>query len=269
MEDVVAFAALAWEARAVLDALQGVEPVGPRAWRGYLGDGAAVRVLQIGIGLERAERAAGAAPPAGLYLSSGCAGGLVPGVHAGDIVIGDRVLLLDGSGRVVRDAPADAGALGAWAAARGLAAGVGTVASSPVALTSGDVKREAALHGAVAVDMECGAIATVARERGISCGVVKVVLDEAGDDVGDDGTDDGAFFGGGVVDPETGEIDVRRAVATIALRPHWWPRAVRLARQQRIAERRLRACLAVVCSAGLDAFGLAPGAATPSRAVVG
>jgi hypothetical protein len=58
MEDVVVFAALSWEARAALDALQGVEPLGPRRWRGFLGDGAAVRVLQIGVGLERAERRA-------------------------------------------------------------------------------------------------------------------------------------------------------------------------------------------------------------------
>ena len=54
MEDVVVFAALGWEARAALDGLQGVESMGPRAWRGYLGDGASVRVLQIGVGLGRA-----------------------------------------------------------------------------------------------------------------------------------------------------------------------------------------------------------------------
>ena len=92
------------------------------------------------------------------------------------------------------------------------------------------------------------------------CAAVKVVLDEAGDEVG--------FPGAEVVDPETGEIDVRRGVAALALRPQWWPRAMRLARQQRIAERRLRAYLAVLCSAGLDAFGLAPGAGL-SRALVG
>jgi hypothetical protein len=43
---------------------------------------------------------------------------------------------------------------------------------------------------------------------------------------------------------------------------------MRLARQQRIAERRLRDYLAVLCSAGLDAFGLAPDAGL-SRALVG
>jgi len=56
---------------------------------------------------------------------------------------------------------------------------------------------------------------------------------------------------------------VTRGVAAIALRPHWWPGALRLARQQRLAERRLRAYLAVVFSAGLDALGLPPRRESP------
>ena len=230
----------------MLDALQGVEQLRPRVWRGYLGDGAAVRVLQIGVGLDRAERAAAEASGAGFYLSAGCAGALVPGLRAGDLVIADRILVLDRAGRAVREVPTDASALAGWSADRGVEVRVGAIASSPVVLATGDGKRDAAGLGAVAVDMESAA--------------VKVVLDEAGDEVG--------FPGGEVVDPETGEIDVRRGVAALALRPQWWPRAMRLARQQRIAERRLRAYLAVLCSAGLDAFGLAPGAGL-SRALVG
>ena len=250
MEDVVVFAALAWEARAVLDALQGVEALQPRVWRGYLGDGAAVRVLQIGVGLDRAEKAAADASGAGLYVSSGCAGGLGPGLRAGDLVIGERILMLDPSGRVACEIATDAGPLAAWSAARDLPARVGTIASSPVVLATRDGQRDAAAPGAVVVDRESAAVATVARERGVRCAAVKVVLDEAGDDVG--------FPGGEVVDPATGEIDVRRGVKSLALRPRWWPRAMRLARQQRIAERRLRGYLAVLCSAGLDAFGVAP-----------
>jgi hypothetical protein len=76
------------------------------------------------------------------------------------------------------------------------------------------------------------------------------VLDEAGDSV--------ELPGAEVVDPETGELDVTKGVAALALRPRAWPRALRLARQQRIAERALRAYLAVVFSAGLDALGLEP-----------
>jgi hypothetical protein len=42
------------------------------------------------------------------------------------------------------------------------------------------------------------------------------------------------------------------------MRPDWWLRAARLARRQRVAERRLRAYLAVVFSAGLQALGRGP-----------
>jgi len=247
MEDVVVFAALSWEARAALDALQGVEPLGPRRWRGFLGDGAAVRVLQIGVGLERAERRAAEAADAGLYLSAGCAGALDPALRAGDLVIGDRILPLDAAGRAIADVRVDPEAIAAWSSARGLGVTVGPIASSPVVLHSPAAKREAARHGALVVEMESAAVAAAARARGIPCAVVKVVLDEANDGVG--------FPGGEVVDPETGEIDVGRGVAALALRPQWWPRAVKLARRQRVAERALRRYLAVVFSAGLDALG--------------
>jgi nucleoside phosphorylase len=250
MEDVVVFAALGWEARAALDALQGVEALGLRSWRGFLGDGAAVRVLQIGIGLDRAERRAAQAADAGLYLSCGCAGALDPRLRAGDLVIADRILPLDANGRVGAALAVSPSALAEWSTRRGIAARVGPVASSPILLRSADGKRDAARHGALVVEMESAAVAAAARARGAACAVVKVVLDEAGDAVG--------FPGGEVVDPETGEIDVARGVAALALRPHWWPRAARLARQQRIAERRLRQYLALLFSAGLDALGGSP-----------
>ena len=244
---MVVFAALSWEARAALDALQGVEPLGPRRWRGFLGDGAAVRVLQIGVGLDRAERRAADVADAGLYLSAGCAGALDPAMRAGDLVIGDRVLPLDPAGRAAAEVRTDPEALAVWSRARGVGVRVGPIASSPVVLHSAAAKREAARHGALVVEMESAAVAAAARARGIPCAVVKVVLDESHDGVG--------FPGGEVVDPETGEIDVGRGVAALALRPQWWPRAVKLARRQRVAERSLRRYLAVVFSAGLDALG--------------
>ena len=250
MEDVVVFAALAWEARAALDALQGVEALGARRWRGFLGDGAAVRVLQIGVGLDRAERRVADAAQARFYLSCGCAGGLVPGLRAGDLVIGDRILALDAAGRVSSDVAVQSEAIASWSDARDIAVHVGRIASSPVLLPSVERKRQAAEHGALVVEMESAAVATAARAHAVPCAVIKVVLDEAADAVG--------FPGGEVVDPETGELDVARGVASLAVRPWWWPRAARLARQQRVAERRLRQYLALLFSAGLDAFGCGP-----------
>jgi adenosylhomocysteine nucleosidase len=258
MEDVVVFAALAWEAGAALDALQGVEALGARSWRGYLGDGATARVIQIGVGLDRAARRAADVGPAGLYLSCGCAGALAPDLRAGDLVVADRVLGLDATGRVVSDDSLEPAALAAWSLARSLRVRVGAIASSSVVLHSADAKREAARHGALVVEMESGAVVRAARDRGVACTVVKIVLDEAADAIG--------LPGGDVVDPETGELDVARGVAALALRPRWWPRAVRLARQQRIAERGLRKYLGLLFSAGLDALGRGP---QPRGALVG
>lgn len=262
MDDVIVFAALAWEARAALDALQGVEALGARSWRGYLGDGATVRVLQTGIGPNRAERWAAEAGPAGLYLSCGCAGALAPGLRAGDLVVADRIVVLDRSGRVASDVALDPAPLAAWSLARGLPVRIGSVASSAVLLRSAGSKREAARDGALVVEMESAAVAAAARARGIECAVVKIVLDEARDAVG--------LPGGEIVDEETGEIDVGRGVRALALRPQWWPRALRLARQQRIAERGLRRYLALLFSAGLDALGQGPQGVTRARgALVG
>src|SRR5258706_1572134 len=167
MEDVVVFAALAWEARAALDGLKGVETLGPRIWRGYLGDGAAVRVLQIGVGLERAERAAAEVAAAGLCVSCGCAGALTGGLHAGDLVLADRIVPLDRSGHPLGDLVLDPRPLAAFSAARGIALRVGPVASSPVVLASCEAKRDAARQGALVVEMESAAVVRMARERGV------------------------------------------------------------------------------------------------------
>jgi nucleoside phosphorylase len=249
MEEVVVFAALAWEARAVLDGLQGIDELGDRAWRGYLGDGAPVRVLQIGVGPERARRAAETARGARLLVSAGCAGGLGT-VRAGELVLADRVVALDPHGAAVESIAVGAAALAEWSAARGLAVRTGTVVSSPTMLVTRHAKVEAGRHGVV-VEMESAAIAAVARERGQACSVVKVVLDEATDELA-------LPEGSEVVDAETGELDVTRGVTALALRPRAWPTAIRLARLQRVADRRLRDYLAVVLSAGLAAFGLSP-----------
>ncbi len=253
MEDVVVFAALSWEARAVLDGLQGVEAPEPRRWRGYLGDGASVTVLQVGIGPERARLAAERAPAADLFVSMGCAGALAGGLHAGDIVIGESVVVLDSAGRQVGQLAVEPRAILAWAAARGIAVRSGPVASSPIVLGSRDLRTMAGRGGALAVEMESAGVVAVAQARGTRSALVKVILDEAGDDV--------ALPGGNLVDAATGDLDVPRALAAIAPRPHYWPAALRLARQQRVAERRLREFLAVLFSAGLEAFGLVPPAA--------
>ena len=83
--------------------------------------------------------------------------------------------------------------------------------------------------------MESAAVAAVAAARGVPFIGLRVVLDEAAQDLG---------FTTEFVDPATGEPHLGRAVATLAPRPWLWRRTLRLARQQRIAERRLAAFLA-------------------------
>jgi nucleoside phosphorylase len=258
--DIAVFPALGWEARAVLDGLAHVEPGDrPRTWRGFLGDGGACFVAQTGIGAERAASAVAAAPSARLVLSVGCAGGLVPGLSPGDLVAATEVLRLDRAGRVDERFPAVTRPLAAWATGRGFVVQAGSVASSTTVLAHPEEKRALAASGALVVEMESAAIADVARRRSMPFAAVRVVLDGAADAVP---------VGGGMVDEETGDVRPLRAAMVLATRPWIWPAIARVARQQRIADRRLRGLLAMLLGGGgLDALGLGPLAmpATPRR----
>ena len=84
--------------------------------------------------------------------------------------------------------------------------------------------------GALAVDMESGALAAAARARGVPFAALRAVLDAAGEALP---------AGADVIDEASGEVRAARALAAIALRPRLWPAAGRLLRQQRVAARRL------------------------------
>jgi len=56
-----------------------------------------------------------------------------------------------------------------------------------------------------------------------------------------------------VIDEASGEVRAARALAAIALRPRLWPAAGRLARQQRVAARRLAAIMAALEMAAIAA----------------
>ena len=238
MYDLAVFAALDFERRAVTDALRSVVPAGRGAWRGATADGASCFVVQTGIGPGRARSAAEAAPRAGIYLMCGCAGALVPSLVPGDLVVADRILPIDGHGTLLGSMAAETAGLVAWASTRGFSLQLGAVASSASVLDSAAAKRAAARAGAVVVEMESSAVAAVARERSIPFVGIRVVLDVAGQAV------PAALLPvGGIVDEESGRIRPARAVARLAPRPWLWPACARLARQQRLAERQLRALL--------------------------
>src|SRR5215510_10710990 len=99
MEDVVVFAALPWEARAVLPGLSAPERMGATEWRGHLGDGATCRVLTTGIGAAGAAAAERVAAGR-LTVVVGCAGAAASDLRAGDLVVGTAVATIGGSERV-------------------------------------------------------------------------------------------------------------------------------------------------------------------------
>jgi nucleoside phosphorylase len=227
MVDVVIFAALGWERRAVSSGLVALEPAGLVSWRARLPDGGSCLVVQTGVGMERARTAAATAPEAGLFLSAGCAGALVPWLGVGDLVTAAEVL--DGSGGA--PVPAIGESVVAWAAARGFRVHLGRVRSSASVLTSAREKEEAAAGGALVVEMESHGVAAEARRRGIPFLGVRVVLDTAAQ----------ALPALDILDAASGEVRPGRAVAALGLRPWLWPAVGRLARQTARAERELRA----------------------------
>jgi adenosylhomocysteine nucleosidase len=229
--DVVAFAALGWEARAALAGLRDVQPADlPRQWRGRLADGGSCLVVQTGMGAARAEAAARAAPPAGAVLSLGCGGGLVPWLRTGDVVVASEVVRLDAACRPGARAAAVVPRLE-------LGAHEGTVASSPGVLATIAEKTAAAGCGALLVDMESWTFAAEAARRGVPFAAVRVVLDSASDELP-------ALAG--AIDVATGDIDPWRVARALVPRPWTWPAVLHVARQQWEAERRLTEALALL-----------------------
>lgn len=109
-------------------------------------------------------------------VSFGIAGGLSPDLRPGALILGDAVVV--GEGRYACDA--------AWLArarARLPAARVGAVAASERIVDTRAEKRALAAGGALAVDMESGAVAAVAREFGLPFLVLRAVADRADDEI--------------------------------------------------------------------------------------
>jgi adenosylhomocysteine nucleosidase len=249
MYDLAVFAALEFERRAVTDCLRSVAAAGPRAWRGSTVDGTSCLVVQTGVGAGRARSAAEAAPPAHVYLMCGCAGALAPSLTTGDLVVADRIVRLEGEGSL----SAETEPLVTWAGLRGFPLHVGPIASSSSVLATASAKRSAGETGALAVEMESSAVAAVAHAREIPFIGIRVVLDVVGQAV-----PAALLPAGGIVDETTGRVRAGRAVARLASRPWLWPGCVRLARQQRLADRQLRALLsALFGEGGSGAFAVA------------
>ena len=229
--DVVAFAALGWEARTILAALHEVQPAdAPRRWTGRLPDGGSCLVVQTGMGAARAAAAARAVPPVSAVLSLGCGGGLVPWLRTGDVVVATEVVALDTTCRPGARASAVVPPVA-------LGAHEGAVATSPGVLATIAEKTAAAGCGALLVDMESWAFAAEAERRGVPFAAVRVVLDGATDELP-------ALSG--AIDATTGDIDLWHVARGLLPRPWLWPAVLSVARQQWEAGRRLTEAMALL-----------------------
>jgi hypothetical protein len=129
----------------------------------------------------------------------------------------------------------------------------GPIAASPGVMADAEAKAAVAnASGALVVDMESGAIAAVARDRGIPFHALRTVLDLA---------DERLPFGPDIVDERTGTVRAGRALRALAP-PSRWPAAVRLLRGQRAAARALRALAQVIAHDGMPEPALEWRAAT-------
>ena len=243
MEDVVVFAALPWERRAASRALgASASPIAARTWAIRLAGGRSGVLVETGIGPARARAAAVAAPAAKAWLAMGCAGALVGWLRRGQGVVANEVVVLDAGGGVAARMAAVGTPLAEMAARHGMRLLEGPVAGSPSVLATAEAKAAAAAaSGALVVDMESGALAELAHERGIPFHALRVVLDAAGENLP---------FGPDLVDERTGSLRTGPAIRALAP-PARWPAAVRLVRGQRAAVRTLRALARVLADDGM------------------
>jgi len=185
--------ALRAEARAVLGRVRweasggGTSKGGPTVARTSLGVSELIAVLS-GVGMERATVATALALDEGaeLLLSLGVSGALSPGLGSGDVVLAGGVILEGGGG--FHAARKDLLDLAAGALKR---AGVvftrgPLVSTTGAVLTAGAKARLFRESGALAVDMESGAVAALAAREGVPFLVMRAVCDTAEQGISED-----------------------------------------------------------------------------------
>ena len=127
-------------------------------------------------------------PGAELAIGTGVVGALSSGLKPGDLVLSDRIMMIDADGRVderlAAVSDAHARAAGRSLTMAGIDYSTGAILTSHRVLATGAEKRRAKeSSGAIAVDMETAAIAAEAAARGIPFIAIRAVLDEVDDDV--------------------------------------------------------------------------------------
>jgi len=148
-------------------------------------------VVRHGIGhrraTETARRAFDSMPQAELVIGTGVAGALSRGLKPGDLVLSDRVLMLDADGQQAKQetdvSAAHVRAIGHSLASAGIAYSTGAILTSHRVFTVSEKRGAKESTGAIAVDMETAAIASEAAARGLPFVAIRAVLDEVDDEV--------------------------------------------------------------------------------------
>ncbi|SDV49907.1 Phosphorylase superfamily protein [Chitinasiproducens palmae] len=239
---LVVVTGLAFEARLARAAARGLDGVQVIAG---LGAAAAAAALDDALrdGLQRAPQSwpiHAATVHAPCVLSFGTAGALDPGLRVGDWIVADA--LREASGGVL---PAPDRALRAMLATALPDAHRGSVIASRTAVATRTAKAALAqASGALAVDMESDAIASMAAQHGLRFGLCRVVIDEARRSLPP------AALAGMRSD---GSASVWPVIAALLRRPHDLPGLLALARNAAHARRALRARARTVFAACLAA----------------
>lgn len=169
---------------------------------------------------------ANATARADLLISFGIAGGLARDLQPGTVILSGEVVTEEGH---YRTAPPLAEAIGGWAARLG--AIEGTVYGSRTILTTGPAKAEcrAKAGSPLAVDLESGALARVAAQRGIPFVILRAIADPAWRDLP----------AAALLPLVEGRPDLPRVLASMMRQPGQIPALIGLARETRRALRAL------------------------------
>src|ERR1051326_8273157 len=150
-----------------------------------------------------------------LFISVGLAGAISPSLKIGDLVLPEKVI----NAETGRTFPVTAI----------VPALTGTLLSSPTVLSVAQKKAAAARYNPIAVDMEAAAVAEVAAQAGVPFLAVKAISDEA----------DFEMLPFDRFVRTDGTLSIASLLAHATIRPHWWPRLLRLARNSRLASNAL------------------------------
>ena len=215
MERLAIFAALQWECRPIVRHLRRVtrtRMAGFTVWRGVTPE-REVWLIKTGVGEQRAAAAATALGRTGrfdLFLSTGCAGALAPGLLPGDLAVATKVIR-NPSGECFETDVASCERAARAAERAALRTAVGPLVCSPCALATADAKRAAAAQsGAIAVEMEGAGIAAAAAQAGARFASIRAIFDTATTELDESGD---------VIDPQTGTLKLRSLVRCLAAQP--------------------------------------------------